>query len=480
MTSLRYTALTDVGPNRKNNQDSGYASPRLLVLADGMGGQAAGDLASAVTVQTVRRLDTPPEGDVLEALAGATHRANDRLSELVEENPRLEGMGTTLIAMVFEAADGGADRLAIAHVGDSRAYLLRDGDLRQLTADHTFVQSLVDEGRISEAEARHHPHRSLILKALQGGHSVDPDLFTLDVQPGDRLLLCSDGLSDYVEPDAIATALGTGSIETAAAELVRLALDARTTDNVTCVIGEVLADDPEPDGAPVLVGSAAEQARSRTASGAGAEHTAGDDDYADDDVDLEELRYAPRDKGRRRWPLRLVLLAAVVALVALGLNWAYDWSQSRYYVAESDGNVAIFQGISQDLPGVTLSELFADTGLPVADLPEYSQERVRDGIVSEDLQGAQDTVAELRSLAADCRSGGRGSAECSADGTTTTPTSESTATPTTGGGGGGNNGGDGTGGGGGGGGTGGGGGGGGGGSGSGGGAGGGGGGGGGG
>ncbi|MBA2739746.1 MAG: serine/threonine-protein phosphatase [Nocardioidaceae bacterium] len=437
MTALRCTAFTDVGPNRKNNQDSGYASRRLLVLADGMGGQAAGDLASSVVVQTVRRLDTEQTGDVLEALAGATHRANDRLSELVDQDPSLEGMGTTLIAMVFEAADGGPDRLSIAHVGDSRAYLWRAGELTQLTTDHTFVQSLVDEGRITEAEARTHPHRSLILKALQGGHSVDPDLFTLDVRPGDRVLLCSDGLSDYVEPAAISRALGDGSIELAATELIRLALDAPTTDNVTCVIGEVVAtedaaDEAGPGEEPLLVGSAAEQPRPPIGRATGGGSTAsvveldGDDDYADDDLDLEELRYAPLSHRRNRFVLPLLAVLILLAAAGLGLNWAYDWSQSKYFVADSDGVVAIFQGIPQDIPGIEMSKLHEATDLPLDDLPEYRQEQVVDGIEAADLEGAERTIDRLWALAEDCNAGGKASQECSDSGPQATAPSSGT------------------------------------------------------
>jgi PPM family protein phosphatase len=422
MTALRCTAFTDVGPNRKNNQDSAYASPRLLVLADGMGGQAAGDLASAVAVQTVRRLDRPPEGDLLEALAGATHRASDRLSELVDEDAELEGMGTTLIAMVFEAADGGPDRLQIAHVGDSRAYLLRGGQIEQLTKDHTFVQSLVDEGRISAAEARTHPHRSLILKALQGGHTVDPDLFSLDVAVGDRILLCSDGLSDYVDVEVIGAALGDGSIEMAATNLVRMALEARTTDNVTCVVAEVVPDeDADPAAQPLLVGSVASAPRPPTGAGTtgslpAVEHD-GDDDYADDDVDLEELRYAPRSRRRNSWLLRLVVVAAALLVVGLAVTWLYDWTQSKYFVAESDGLVAIYKGVPVDIPGVSLSSVHEVTDLAVADLPDYSRERLVDGIGSDDLESAQATVAELQALAEDCASNADTTAACDDSGT---------------------------------------------------------------
>jgi len=438
MTSLRYTARTDVGPNRKNNQDSGYASSRLLVLADGMGGQAAGDLASATVVQTLRRLDEPTSGDLREALAGTIHRANDRLSELVDDDAGLEGMGTTLIAMVFQDTgdDGSGPRVDMAHVGDSRAYLLRSGTLEQLTADHTFVQSLLDEGRISAAEARSHPHRSLILRALQGGHSVDPDLTTVDLRVGDRLLLCSDGLSDYVEPDVIAATLGEGSIEEAAAELVRRALAAPTTDNVTCVIGEVV-EDAVADAEPLVVGSASEQTRPPTGRGATGATTAvatgavGDGGDGEDDLDPEELRYAPRSHRRRGWFRRILVVAIVLALVGFGLNWTWDWSQSRYFVTESGGSVAIFRGIPQDIPLITVSELHEDTDLAISDLPEYSQEEVVDGIVVDDLDAAHDKVRQLRELAADCRSGGRAATKCSDDGTEPTTTTPSAEEPTT-------------------------------------------------
>src|SRR5262245_23462518 len=152
--ALRYAATSDVGRGRKNDQDSGFASEHLLVVADGMGGAAAGDIASAETVQVMRRLHGAHPDDMLGALAGAVQRANDRLGEIVEEDPSVEGMGTTVTAMMFDG-----DVMGLAHIGDSRAYLLRDGHLQQLTQDHTFVQGLVDEGRITEDEARTHPHR---------------------------------------------------------------------------------------------------------------------------------------------------------------------------------------------------------------------------------------------------------------------------------------------------------------------------------
>ncbi len=265
--ALRYAALSDVGRVRKDNQDSGFASRHLLVVADGVGGAARGDVASSTAVGALRRLDAPAPTDVLEALAGAVHRAHDRIAELVEQDPALDGTSTTVTAALFDGA-----RIGVAHVGDSRGYLLRDGALSQLTKDHTFVQSLVDEGRITEAEARSHPHRNLILRAVDGVHETDPDLFVLDLAPGDRLLLCSDGASGVLDRGRLADILGTGSVDYAVVELVRASLEAGSSDNITCVVADVVdvsghGATGAPEGTssagtgPVVVGAAAEQLR---------------------------------------------------------------------------------------------------------------------------------------------------------------------------------------------------------------------------
>ena len=196
---LRYATHSEIGLIRKNNQDSGFASGRLLVVADGMGGAAAGDLASAVAIDTIQRIDTPAEGEqMLEVLAGAIHKANDRIADLVEADPNLDGMGTTLTGAMFDGVE-----LGLAHIGDSRAYLLRDGKLERLTHDHSWVQSLVDEGKISESEAAYHPHRSLLLKVLNGQPANDPDLTMMEVRAGDRLMFCSDGVCGLVDDPEI-------------------------------------------------------------------------------------------------------------------------------------------------------------------------------------------------------------------------------------------------------------------------------------
>src|SRR3954468_19167944 len=164
---LRYAAVSDVGRHRKENQDSGYPRDHLLEVADGVGGAVFGGGPTATALPLLRRLDHRPDGDMLSELAGAMHRIHDRLAEMVEQDSELDGTRTTVPAALFDG-----EQLAFAHAGDSRAYLLRDGQIRQITKDHTFVQTLVDEGRITEAEARVHPHRNIILRAVDGVHDT--------------------------------------------------------------------------------------------------------------------------------------------------------------------------------------------------------------------------------------------------------------------------------------------------------------------
>ncbi|MGH3357147.1 MAG: protein phosphatase 2C domain-containing protein [Nocardioidaceae bacterium] len=430
--ALRYSATSDTGRVRKNNQDSGFASDQLLVVADGMGGAAAGDLASAVTVQTVRRLHGGHPDDMLEALAGAVHRANDRLGEIIEEDPSVEGMGTTVTAIMF---DGDGDTIGLAHIGDSRAYLLRDGLLEQLTQDHTFVQGLVDEGRISENEARTHPHRSLLLRALDGRHDTEPDLTTLQLQPGDRLLVCSDGLCGYVDDDAIKRVLSDGTPDSASLELLRLALEAGGPDNITCVVGDVVDATTPVDPAsaaaavgPMLVGAAAEQPRGRiddTASQPPVDMHAGAVD-ADADADPEELRYAPRPPRRFRWLRRIALLLILLVVLVFAGKFAYDWTQDQYYVADFGDNVAIYQGIDADVPVVAMSSLFEQSGLELSALPNYWRDRVVDGIDATGLANAENIVRELEDAARVC-------AEASEPAPTTSPSPGETASPRAGG-----------------------------------------------
>lgn len=413
---LRYAALSDVGRVRKDNQDSGFASERLLVVADGVGGAARGDVASSTAVQILRRLDTDPPEDLLEALAGSIHRAHDRIAELVDQEPELEGTSTTVTAALFDG-----HRVGLGHVGDSRAYLLRDGELSQLTRDHTFVQSLIDEGRITEEESRSHPHRNLILRAVDGVHETDPDLFTTEVAAGDRLLLCSDGCSGVLDHARLADILGTGTVDYAVVELIRASLDAGSSDNVTCVVadvvgGDAVADDPDTVAAtatgPMLVGAAAEQPRRAGATSKSffRGHRGGDTgelepvpaEDQDIDVDPEELRYAPRPPRRFVWLRRIALLAVLVLVVGLAGSGAYAWTQRQYYVSTDGDRVAIYQGLDADLPGLTLSELHETSEITLASLPEYRAAQVRDGISADDLEDARRIVHNIGDLARPC------------------------------------------------------------------------------
>lgn len=408
---LSYSAISDVGRVRKDNQDSGYAGPWLLTVCDGVGGAARGDIASSTAVAELRRLDEPPpEGaDQLERITAALHEAHRAIGGLVDEDPALNGTSTTATVALFDGS-----RVAIGHVGDSRAYLFRDGEISQLTTDHTFVQSLIDEGRISEEEARVHPHRNLILKALDGIHDAEPDLFMLELVEGDRLFLCSDGACGVLPDGRIADVLSMGSPDYASVELVRASLEAGSSDNVTCVVADAItpeaaaADEQYAALEPQLVGAAAELKR-RLPRGLFRGHRSGDtgelepveaeipDDLpfainADPIVDPEEARYAPQPPQRFLWLKRLLAVAVVVGLAWIAVAAAWAWSQEQYYVGEEDGVVVIFRGISADVLGLDLSESYETTNVEVDLLPEGMAEDIREGIPADDLEDAQDKV----------------------------------------------------------------------------------------
>ena len=451
MLRLRFAAISDVGRVRKDNQDSGYAGPWLLTVCDGVGGAARGDIASSTAVQQLRRLDEPPvdghaPDELLGLVSGALHRAHDRIGELVDADPALEGTSTTATVALFDG-----ERIGVGHVGDSRAYLFRDERLSQITHDHTFVQSLIDEGRITEDEARVHPHRNLILRALDGVRDVEPDLFVVDLKPGDRLMLCSDGVCGALADGRIADVLATGSADYAAVELVRASLEAGSTDNVTCVVADVVeADDADElteaaDAEPLLVGAAAELRRRLPAGlkmfrghrngDTGELEPVTDDDLplppgaiAADPVDHETIRYAPQAAPRFAW-LRPLLVALVVA----GLVWvlgaaAWSWSQRQFYVGEHDGTVAVYRGLNTSFAGVALSEPYETTDLGLDELSEFDAEKVRSGIAVDDLADAHRAVDALAKRVQPLT----GSSPSASPGASPTPSSTASPSPTTG------------------------------------------------
>ena len=254
---LRYAVRSDVGLLREGNEDSAYAGPRLLAVADGMGGHAAGEVASSLTIASMAELDSDqPGGDMLNELASAVTAANARLQEKILANPAVEGMGTTLTALLW--SDGHA---AVCHIGDSRGYLLREGELYQITHDHTLVQSLVDEGRISADDVSTHPQRSLLLRALDGRSAAEPDLSVHQGQLGDRYLLCSDGLSGVVSDETLRDTLSAiEDPDGATRQLIELAIQGGGPDNITCIVADVVdtaTTRVELNTTPVLAGAAA-------------------------------------------------------------------------------------------------------------------------------------------------------------------------------------------------------------------------------
>jgi serine/threonine protein phosphatase PrpC len=393
--TLRYAARSDVGLLRDGNEDSGYAGPHLLVVADGMGGAAAGEVASSVAVAALAVLDEDePTGDLLEVFGDSIRRIEDQLGALVEAEPRLRGMGTTLTAVVH--ADG---RLGLVHVGDSRGYLMRAGSLERITRDHTLVQSLIDTGRLTEHEATTHPQRNVLTRVLDGAHPTEADLSIREIKAGDRILLCSDGLSGVVSADTIAASLlANDDPQDAVDELVDLALRGGGPDNITCVVADVVQDDGEVEGADaIVVGAVGVQRTSRrlrlpdTPAGRAAQLARGDDD---DDSE---------PGGRSR--LRALVMTAVGMLllglvVGAAIGW-YTWSQGQYFVATGDV-VAVFRGPTEPLFGLDLARLVETSTVGVAELPEFEQDQVSGAIVAENLQDARDIVQRLADEAERC------------------------------------------------------------------------------
>lgn len=419
---LQYAAHSEIGLVRKNNQDSGYASPRLLVVADGMGGAAAGDLASASAIQQLRRADRanaekPVQGEeMLELLAGSLHQANEKIADLVADDSSLEGMGTTVTAALFDGA-----QLGLVHIGDSRAYLLRDGELSRLSHDHSWVQSLVDEGKLTAEEAAYHPHRSLLLKVLNGQSQNDPDTALVDLVVGDRLLFCSDGLCGLVEDDELAEILtGNDNLDEVIARLVDSAHREGGVDNITIIVADVVSEPDDADAtapSPAVVGAAVDReipvisprdtdradatpTQRLDAAGTGMPRGFESPDEAEDE---ETNRYAPtlRSGRRRVWRVALVTVL-VLALLGAGLGAGYSWSRTQYYVGPSADKVAIHRGLAQTVLGVPLSDVYEVQDINLADLPRFYREKVEKTITAHSLEEARTTTAELKVQADRC------------------------------------------------------------------------------
>lgn len=392
---LRYAARSDRGLVRANNQDSVFAGPRLLAVADGMGGHVGGEIASKIVIAAVEYLDGDDSGgDMLQALRDGVDSGNQHLREMVEDRPNLEGMGTTLTAMLFNGK-----RIGVCHVGDSRAYLFRDDTLHQITHDDTFVQALIDEGRLTQEEANVHPQRSVILRALNGTH-VEPELSMREGRAGDRYLLCSDGLSSYVSAERIEKVLRTSETPAKAADsLVDFALRAGGPDNITVIVADLLDDDESDtvDGAPVVDGAAGGNRGQRESRGdspaaraalIGKRDEPADTDATDEDGKADE---AAKPTRRRRWWILLAVLALLVATAIAGNAYL----GSRYFVGADGDRVVIYNGVDTEIGPIKLYRLAERTEYKLSDLQEATRVDVRAGVSASSLENAWEIVGRL-------------------------------------------------------------------------------------
>lgn len=390
-----FAALSDIGLLRKNNQDSGYAGPALLVIADGMGGAAGGDIASSVVIAHLAPLDDAPSNaeSLLPDLNEALQSAHDELIERAANDKHLRGLGTTCTAILRSG-----NKLGMVHIGDSRAYLLRDKQLVQVTNDHSFVQYLVDTGQITKEEAEVHPKRSVILRVLgDNPGAVNVDETVREAVIGDRWLLCSDGLSGVVSDDTIQDVLVNAKTpEQCCDQLVELALLGGGPDNITCVIGDVVPLGDAPAQNPEIVGAAAIDRNAPTKGTTGAAGKAAalsvKEDPKDDLDDEEDPKPRPRF-----WPFLLVLVG-VLAVGGLFFS-AWKWSQTQYYIQGKEGNVVVFQGIPQQLGPWELSYPIEVTDIELDSLTDLDSRRLEEPVVRSSYAEIESYLNELQERA---------------------------------------------------------------------------------
>ena len=401
-------AKSDRGKIRSSNQDSGYAGVNLFVVADGMGGHAGGDIASALATQLVAQVDDAYQdadlavGTLLEAMQSA----NEKLTATVKEYAYLAGMGTTMDSLIFTGT-----KASIAHIGDSRVYLLRDGVMNQITKDHTFVQTLVDSGRINEEEALIHPRRNVLMRVL-GDASDEPqfDVYPIDVLPGDRFLLCSDGLCGVVPNALIEENMKVSNLDEAVDLLIEEAKEYGAPDNVTVILVEIHDGDVElPTQGITWLGSAANEVVIKPNSAGrileifspkawldSFRNSAGKEEHLA--VDDPAFAQAVQEFGGkvRNWKLRGLLFFVLLAVVATTSIWGiYSYTQTRYYLGVQDGKVAIYQGIKESFGGFGFSHLYEESDLVATSLPTFQQELLARTISANSLADAKAKLNQI-------------------------------------------------------------------------------------
>ncbi len=383
MISFRHAASSHVGLVRSGNEDSGYADAHLLVVADGMGGHAAGELASAAVVAAVCAdvTDRPTGSADYESWVRAkVDAAHQRIGDLVAEDPERRGMGTT-----FTLLGSTEEQLVLAHVGDSRAYRLRDGQLDQLSRDHTYVQMLVDTGRLSAEDALTHPRRNLLLRTIDGIHDLELDIERFDGVIGDRYLLCSDGLTAVVGDSVIWQVLSNGDPTYAVSTLIDYALAGGAPDNVSVIVADLL--DTEEQENAILIGAAREE---EVREDLGEVLLPVDGPVPPTHHVLDTVRQSSR------WFIAGAI-AALLLLLLLG-----KWTASQWYITDINGRVALYQGVPQSLGPIPLSRLDSLTDLQLAQLPQFDRLQVHAGITAGSRADAQAVIDRIAQLVRDC------------------------------------------------------------------------------
>lgn len=433
---LNFAARSDVGRVRSKNDDSAYVGRYLAVVADGMGGHVGGDVASASVVLDLAPLDRNDHPDPGTMLADEIQSANLILNDLVHDNPKLAGMGTTCTAVLVDN-----NVLHMAHIGDSRAYRIKNNVFEQLSADHTFVQRLIDEGRLNPEDAESHPHKNVLMRVL-GDVDASPelDVTSFETQPGERWMLCSDGLNAVVDDGTIERLLSADKpLEEICRDLVDETLARGAPDNVTIVVfetaeAEVTVDDnPKTDeltesalqvsnatngetvsaallradlgSRPHLLVGAAELAtdtdqipivtRSSSQKRAAALlHGASEATAVPQAQGAAELDEDAVPSERRSWPL-LTMFGVFLILFATSLAVGFLWIRGQYYVGTTDDHVAIFQGVPQSIGPLELSSVEESTEIPLSRLPGYSRQRIEAGLPAQDLNHAREILVDL-------------------------------------------------------------------------------------
>jgi PPM family protein phosphatase len=413
MMRVHAAGRTDVGQVRDLNEDSYHVGDSVFAVADGMGGHVAGEVASHTALQPISALDGRVFGDAAQARAAlrdAVVAANDAVVTKAANDPSYQGMGTTLTATLVEGR-----RAHVAHVGDSRAYLFRDGTFAQLTTDHTLVQRLIDEGRLTREEAANHPHRSVITRAIGVESHIDVDAMTLDLEPGDMLVLCSDGLTGPVDDDTIIDLLqgnaepgtagddqadGAHRTERAARQLIAAANAAGGPDNITVVVLEFeeLPTAPAPRK-PTAAGPVVVSTRPDAGDGS---------DWASSLGRLGHLGGArglqtgdgpdDGDRGSGRGQ-RIAIVIVVIGLLVGSLFAGSRWVLARsWYVGVEANQVVIYQGVPASIGPIDLSWKYEDTGLNIDGLPPRIVNDLRDGLPATSEVDARNQVENFRRL----------------------------------------------------------------------------------